>query len=134
MKKIILYGFQDFKGIMQAASIGQKMAPFGAEIRTVGPSEHGRSIGSLALEKEMSTPHKAGTFNKEDLPVRMLVFCGFGDEELDAALAICRSAGITGEDLKAVLTPDNASWSGEKLCRELVSEHNEMKKTGNTIL
>ena len=128
MKKIILYGFQDFKGIMQAAALGQKMSPFGAEIRTVGPSEHGRSIGSLALEEETATSHKAGPEQNADLPVRMLVFCGFTGDELDAALAICRSSGITGEDLKAVLTPDNASWSGEKLCRELVSEHNEMKK------
>ena len=128
MKKIILYGFQDFKGIMQAAALGQKMAPLGAEIRTVGPSEHGRSIGSLALEEDTGTPHKTGPDKIADLPVRMLVFCGFDNDELDAALAVCRASGITGEDLKAVLTPDNASWSGEQLCTELIREHNEMKK------
>ena len=48
------------------------------------------------------------------------------EESTDESLAICRECGIGRDDLKAVLTPDNALWDAEALCGELAEEHKRM--------
>ena len=53
----------------------------------------------------------------------MLVFCGL-DRELDALLVSLRQAGIIC--LKAVLTPNNRTWTPERLYRELERERRAM--------
>ena len=54
---------------------------------------------------------------------KMLVFCGL-ERELDGLLAALRQAGVVC--LKAVLTPDNRSWTPGRLYRELQREHRAM--------
>ena len=124
MKKVLLFGFQDFVGITQAASLAEKLGEIGAEVRTVGPEEYKESIGELCFggKRVAKVPGKQAAV----LPARMLVFCGLTSEELERALPLCRACGITRDDLKAVLTPDNAGWSGERLIKELLEEHEAM--------
>ena len=57
----------------------------------------------------------------------MLVFVGMDDETLDTFLTACKADGVEPTACKAVLTPHNAGWSGEKLYGELVKEHRQMK-------
>ena len=127
MKKVLLFGFQDFVGITQAASLAEKLGGIGAEVRTVGPEEYNERIGELCYGEKKAAKVSVGQV--ASLPSRMLVFCGVtSSEELEKALAICRACGITRDDLKAVLTPDNAMWTGEQLVKELMEEHTVMKK------
>ena len=127
MKKVLLFGFQDFVGITQAASLAEKLGEIGAEVRTVGPEEYNERIGELCYGERRAA--KVSGNHAASLPARMLVFCGVtSSEELEKALAICRACGITRDDLKAVLTPDNAMWTGEQLMKELMEEHAAMKK------
>lgn len=60
----------------------------------------------------------------------MLIFCGFGDKELDDFLAAWRRAGILPVALKAVVTPYNIGWSLYELAAELEKEHREMTGQG----
>ena len=125
MKKVLLFGFQDFVGIMQAASLAEKFREIGAEVRTVGSEEYNERIGELCFGERKTGKDLRG--KAEDLlPARMLVFCGLTSEELEKALALCRACGITRDDLKAVLTPDNAMWTGKQLLKELMAEHAAM--------
>ena len=126
MKKVLLYGFQDFKGIMQAASLAEKLREIGAGVRTVGPEEYKDKIGELCFGERKADKSLCGR-EAASLPARMLVFCRVtGSEELETALALCRECGITRDDLKAVLTPDNIGWTGEQLIKELMEEHAAM--------
>lgn len=52
----------------------------------------------------------------------MLVMAGFSRELMDAYLAAARTMGAQRLDLKAVLTPTNASWTARQLQRELAAE------------
>lgn len=126
MKKVLLFGFQDFVGITQAASLAEKLGEIGAEVRTVGPEEYKERIGELCYGEKRAV--KVSESQAAALPARMLVFCGLTSEELEKALPLCRACGITRDDLKAVLTPDNVMWTGEQLMKELMEEHAAMKK------
>ena len=57
----------------------------------------------------------------EFLPRSTLVFSGFTEERLNRALAEIREAGLC-IDLKAVITPENETWSFARLIRELDRE------------
>ena len=56
------------------------------------------------------------------------VLHGFSRDGLDPALEALRSLGI---GLKAVTTPTNLSWSGEKLYKNLKAEREAIKRAKN---
>ena len=113
MKKILMFGFQDLGEIMKIAAAAERC---GAELQPVG-----RESCALTLEALSRGKTGGGT---PAVPIgKMLVFCGL-DRELDALLASLRQAGVVC--LKAVLTPDNRTWTPERLYRELEREHRAM--------
>ena len=77
---------------------------------------------SCTLTLEALSQGKTG--GASSVPIgKMLVFCGL-DRELDALLVSLRQAGIIC--LKAVLTPNNRTWTPERLYRELERERRAM--------
>ena len=56
------------------------------------------------------------------------VLHGFSRDGLDPALEALRSLGI---GLKAVTTPTNLSWSGERLYKNLKAEREAIKRAKN---
>ena len=106
MKKVLLFGFETLPEILTVAGIVQQVAKEGC----------GLTLEALAQGK---------TGRESGVPIggKMLVFCGL-ERELDGLLAALRQAGVVC--LKAVLTPDNRSWTPGRLYRELQREHRAM--------
>ena len=101
MKKVLLFGFETLPEILTVAGIVQQ---FGGEAVPVAKESCGLTLEALAQGK---------TGRESGVPIggKMLVFCGL-ERELDG--------------LKAVLTPDNRSWTPGRLYRELQREHRAM--------
>lgn len=132
-KKILLFGFQKEPGQSQAAELRRRLRPDGIRIVQVDPADYLKPIGTLAgvMAPGAGNPAIAGLLQKRysgtaPLPVRLVVIMGVTDQELDGLLRIFPECGITKEDLKAVLTPMNASWNAIGLCRELLKEHRQL--------
>ena len=91
----------------------------------VSPAEYGGAVGALAgfpgMRKQGRGCAGAGVTGE------MLVFVGMNDEALDEFLDTCKAEAISPTVCKAILTPHNAGWSGEKLYAELVKEHQAMQ-------
>lgn len=113
MKKVLLFGFETLPEILTVAGIVQQ---FGGETVAVAKENCGLTLEALAQGK---------TGRETGVPIggKMLVFCGL-ERELDGLLAALRQAGVVC--LKAVLTPDNRSWTPGRLYRELQREHRAM--------
>ncbi len=113
MKKVLLFGFETLPEILTVAGIVQQ---FGGETVPVAKENCGLTLEALAQGK---------TGRESGVPIggKMLVFCGL-ERELDGLLAALRQAGVVC--LKAVLTPDNRSWTPGRLYRELQREHRVM--------
>ena len=112
MKKILIFGFRDLGEIMKIAAAAERC---GAELQPVARE-------SCTLTLEALSQGKTG--GASSVPIgKMLVFCGL-ERELDGLLAALRQAGVVC--LKAVLTPDNRSWTPGRLYRELQREHRAM--------
>ena len=109
MKKVLLFGFETLPEILTVAGIVQQ---FGGETVPVAKENYGLTLEALA-QGESGVP----------IGGKMLVFCGL-ERELDGLLAALRQAGVVC--LKAVLTPDNRSWTPGRLYRELQREHRAM--------
>ena len=106
MKKVLLFGFETLPEILTVAGIVQQ---FGGEAVPVAKEGCGLTLEALAQGK---------TGRESGVPIggKMLGFCGL--------LAALRQAGVVC--LKAVLTPDNRSWTPGRLYRELQREHRVM--------
>ena len=63
---------------------------------------------------------------KGDIPERMIVLGGLTSRQLDAFLSAMKTARA-GASLKAVLTEQNARWSGPALYAELAKERAAME-------
>ena len=115
MKKVLLFGFETLPEILTVAGIVQQ---FGGEAVPGAKEGCGLTLEALAQGK---------TGRESGVPIggKMLVFCGL-ERELDGLLAALRQAGIGRDCLKAVLTPDNRSWTPGRLYRELQREHRVM--------
>ena len=113
VKKVLLFGFETLPEILTVAGIVQQ---FGGEAVPVAKESCGLTLEALAQGK---------TGRESGVPIggKMLVFCGL-ERELDGLLAALRQAGVVC--LKAVLTPDNRSWTPGRLYRELQREHRAM--------
>ena len=78
----------------------------------------GEKVSGLK-EKESKT----GTEKKE-----LLFLCGFDQDLLNRLLAAIKKSRLQHVAMKAMLTPTNMYWSGEKLLREIGAEHEYMQK------
>lgn len=122
MKKILFYQIRGEK----RTQLKQICGALGIEILVVSPAEYGEPVGALAGFPGMRKQGKACT--GEGVAGEMLVFIGMDDGALDEFLAVCKAEGVTPIACKAILTPHNAAWSGEKLYGELVKEHESMRR------
>lgn len=112
-KKLLFYQIKGEKRkVLKQICAEQKI-----EALVVSPVEYGEMIGALAgfpgMRKQGKACAGAGVTGE------MLVFAGMEDAALDAFLDACKAAGVSPTACKAVLTPYNAGWSGEKLYGEL---------------
>ena len=102
-------------------------ASVGADYRRMLPSDHKKTLGSLA--GIAGIPAKTATDSMgEQIEKEMLVFSGFAPEELEAFLDLYRIQGIEKVDYKATVTMYNIFWTPEMLYQELKKEHAAMNK------
>ena len=121
MKKILFYQIRGEKRKQLKKVCGE----LGIEITVVSPAEYGEPVGALAGFPGMRKLGKpcVGT----GVTGEMLVFVGMNDDALDEFLDACKAEMIAPTACKAILTPHNAGWSGEKRYGELVKEHHAMR-------
>ena len=99
----------------------------GADYRRMLPSDHKKTLGSLA--GITGIPAKTATDSMgEQIEKEMLVFSGFAPEELEAFLDLYRIQGIEKVDYKATVTMHNIFWTPEMLYQELKKEHAAMNR------
>ena len=118
-KTILLFGFEDLPSVV---AVRDAAFPLGAEIRPVGRSDWGRTLGDLlGLDSgpAETPPVPPGTVG------RMLVLSGL-ERDLDALLPALQRAGILCP--KAILTPHNRGWTAVRLYRELTLEQQALER------
>lgn len=89
-------------------------------IKKVADTMLGQPVGFLAGVAGMK---KTGSVYKgSGIADEMLIFADFDDGELDEFLKAYKDSGMEPVSLKAVITPDNVSWTFVELYNELVRE------------
>ncbi len=131
-KRILLYGFHKGLSVMQGQQLANRAAGMQIEVINVALSDYGKTIGEMAglfpAAVKEDTENRNRRKPEEEISVRMLVMCGIAQPEMEGLLQLFRECGMTGDDLKAVLTPSNAFWNGVTLAEELKEEHRRMMK------
>ena len=122
LKKILFYRIRGEK----RKQLKQICGELAIESMVVSPAEYGEPVGALAgfpgMRKQGKPCVGAGVTGE------MLVFAGMDDDALDEFLAACKLGGVSPTACKAILTPHNAGWSGERLYEELLREHQAMRR------
>ena len=89
--------------------------------RAVSPGDYGEPVGALcSLRERTGAPAPDGEVGQ------MLVFAGFGENQLDMLLAELDTVRIGKNAIKAAVTRYNAAWDSVRLWQELSREHEEM--------
>jgi hypothetical protein len=106
----------------------------GLSIRTkeLKPSDLNEQVGKLAgikgtLPKPISTNKIPAIFSMPEL----ILFSGVPSAKLDEFLQSYKSVGLTPTKLKAVVTPNNVSWTLYQLINELSQEAFKVDKVMN---
>ncbi len=102
----------------------QHCAIQGLRLRPVEAGGLGRAVSALAQGLAPAGEVPAVS----PVPEPMLVFCYFTNAQLDRMLSALRRFEVPRTVLKAVLTPDNASWSLSELYEELCRERQAMSQ------
>ena len=121
--QVLLFSFHPEERTMR---IIRYLTAQGVSVRTVQTSELGETLGylfSLPGYEKRSAPN----FIASNVP-EMLVMHGFDQAMLDAFLRFFREEGVRRVELKAVLTPTNASWTAVELSRHLAAERDALQK------
>ena len=142
-RKILLFGFSDVAGMAQGKALQTRLEDYRIQVCIVEKAFWPLPLGMVMLsagdeipletrERMEQLAASSGNEKSAGRPVtvemasRMLVFGGITAEELEVLLPVCRECGITRNDLKAMLTPHNASWTALRLNQELMEEHARM--------
>lgn len=135
-KKILMIGFTDEKGRVQRKELRRKLADRQPKIavKPVPEADYGRPLGDLAGLGSIGsqsgtsfTPTPSPSAAQTNLP-RLIVMCGLDEEEREQMLSLFTDVGITRDDLKAILTPTNSSWTVFELAQALQKEHMQLSK------
>ena len=123
VKETVLFiNFQDTEKLRK---VKYAMIPLKMRMVQVKKEAYSQTIGYLAGLKEMEeNPEK---YAGEELDQEMMIFAGLSNQRLDELLKAMRKAGVR-VDYKAILTETNCTWTVPELYKELVSEHESMKK------
>lgn len=122
MKKVLFYRIRGEK----RKQLKDICGTLDIQVIVVPPAEYGEPVGALAGFPGMRKLGRA--CEGSGVTGEMLVFAGMDGQALDAFLDACKAQGVAPTACKAVLTPHNSGWSGEKLYAELESEHRAMQK------
>lgn len=129
MEKVLLY---NLSGTEKGRKIKAVLALMGIRVKEVHDTEYKNTIGSLAgikgYEKENAIQAAQDTVIEDTIPEEMLVMCGFSSQRVDEMLRNFRKKEIERVNLKAVVTPTNATWNSLQLYEELKREHEAMTK------
>ncbi|MCI2106827.1 MAG: DUF3783 domain-containing protein [Intestinimonas sp.] len=117
MEKVLYYSPVPIPG--RAAAVFVK---FGIRMRRVTKENAGQTVGFL-LGISGCAPASGPVAAPFTGSTAILVFYGLSGQRLDMVLAALYKVGIPRSVLKAVVTPDNQSWTFARLCAELQAEH-----------
>ena len=106
--------------------IEMALFPLHIRLKWVAPEDYNQPLGVLAGLRDI--PPAEGTYEGEDLPDTMFVFCFLDDSRLNQALAALRRTGAGPFPYKAVLTPTNSSWTAPDCFAEIKKEHEAMSR------
>lgn len=121
MQKIILaYNFVPER--LQALKLACMMLK--VQLKVVAQEDFLQPVGFLAgLENVISVDEK---YTGSEVNQEMLLLCNLNRPDIDRLLSAIKKGKLQQVNLKAVLTPFNAEWSGVKLYQEISQEHEYM--------
>lgn len=99
-----------------------------AQVKAVAREDMLQPVGYLAGVKDIAPVSER--YAGDEATAEMIFLCGFDRPALDKLLVAIKKSKLQRIELKAMLTPHNASWSGLELLKEISEEHEYMKKSG----
>lgn len=120
---VLLYNLSNTE---KGKQIKRLLIPLGITIKEISKEQYFQSIGSLAGIKGFEKNEEI--YNEEGFLDEMLVMHKFTSQRIDVILKGFRKAGIEKVDLKAVVTPTNASWNSLELYEEIKKEHESVNQ------
>ena len=118
--KVLLFNVNEIK----AALIASVCGGMGIRVVKIYKEQYGQKVGALACMPIL--PLTEEPYHGEAFEQEMMVMCFLERNVLDSFLDAYHSAGIPPIDLKAMLTPSNATWSAAQLYKELEKEHQQL--------
>ena len=116
---VLAYGYEG----KELKTLKTVCARLDIRLRRVTEAEYAQPVGAFfGLTPRVENGESTG----EAIPERMIVLGGLTSRQLDAFLSAMKTARA-GACLKAVLTEQNARWSGPVLYAELVRERSAME-------
>lgn len=87
-------------------------------------------IAAMKQETEQTKVHEQMNEDENLPPVtkEALIFCGFDNQAVNLLLSSIRRGRLKNVPLKAMLTPNNISWTIETILQELSKEHEYFHK------
>ncbi len=125
-KSMILYYVQDEKKRIQMEVLCMSMSIGTKQLK---PSDLNTQVGTLIGAKNIEPldPAKEAKAPAIFCMPEIIIFSGIPDKKLDEFLFSYKKVGMTPTKLKAVITPQNASWSLYHLIRELSMERAQIE-------
>ncbi len=125
-KSMVLYYVQDEKKRIQMEVLCMSMSIGTKQLK---PSDLNTQVGTLVGAKNIEPldPAKEAKAPAIFCMPEIIIFSGIPDKKLDEFLFSYKKVGMTPTKLKAVITPQNASWSLYHLIRELSMERAQIE-------
>lgn len=125
-KSMVLYYVQDEKKRIQMEVLCMSMSIGTKQLK---PSDLNTQVGTLIGAKNIEPldPAKEAKAPAIFCMPEIIIFSGITDKKLDEFLFSYKKVGMTPTKLKAVITPQNASWSLYHLIRELSMERAQIE-------
>lgn len=123
---MVLYYVQDEKKRIQMEVLCMSMSIGTKQLK---PSDLNTQVGTLIGAKNIEPldPAKEAKAPAIFCMPEIIIFSGIPDKKLDEFLFSYKKVGMTPTKLKAVITPQNASWSLYHLIRELSMERAQIE-------
>lgn len=112
-----------------------------SKVKAVTEAEKGETVGkvlgltdeeiaAMKQETEQTKVHEQMNEDEKLLPVtkEALILCGFDNQAVNLLLSSIRRGRLKNVPLKAMLTPNNISWTIETILQELSKEHEYFHK------
>lgn len=120
---ILLFNAPEKESLLK---IEMALFPLHIRLKRIPRDQYNQPLGVLAGLKDMAAAE--GSYEGEELPGTMFIFCFLDDSRLNQVLAALRRSGAGPFPYKAVLTPSNSSWTAPECFKEIRREHEAMSK------